>query len=136
MSKVLTPTIVKANARKIAFETLVNAMVATYGKDKVFIIGDSEIAVQVDISPTNEPIYVTYSPTVKDYCERTTKTKTIKAFDPIAEMTAYQEKCEEREKKAEITKENKQKKIEADKKRRETTRQARLEKEKEKKGGE
>lgn len=136
MGKV-TPTTVKALARNKAFETLVKIMKESYGSENVYITGDSEIAVKIDTAPTGEPIFATYSPTIKDYCDRTTKTKTIKAFNPNIEVSEFAEKCSEREKKAEIAKENKAKKIEIDKKRREKAMEERQKlEEKKKKGGE
>jgi len=129
----ITPTTVKAVARTKAFETLIDVMRKCYGAENVHIIGDSEIAVKVDTSPEGEPIYSTYSPTIKDYCDRTTKTKTLKAFDPSIAENEYKEKCAEREKKAETARENKAKKIKADNERREKARQERQKLEEKKK---
>lgn len=84
-----TPTTVKNNARVKAFDLMVEMFGQAYGLDKVHRIGDTEIAVEIDTAPTGEPIYAVYSPTVKDYCDRTTKTKTIKAYDLTAEVNAY-----------------------------------------------
>ena len=102
-----TPVQVMNDVRPVAFENLVKAMTAVYGEDNVFRIGDSEIAVKVADSPDGKPIYARYSPTIANYTERTTKTKTIKAFDARKEAKEYAEsqkiKAEEAAKNAEIT---------------------------------
>ena len=101
-----TPVQVMNDVRPVAFESLVKAMTAVYGEDNVFRIGDSEIAVKVADSPDGKPIYARYSPTIANYTERTTKTKTIKAFDAPALAKEYAEsqktKAEEAAKNAEI----------------------------------
>ena len=107
MAKELTPVQVMNDVRPVAFENLVKAMTLVYGEDKVFRIGDSEIAVKVADSPDGKPIYARYSPTIANYTERTTKTKTIKAFDAPKEAKKYAEsqkiKAEEAAKNAETT---------------------------------
>lgn len=122
-----TPTTVKNNARVKAFDFMVEIFNQAYGLDKVHRIGDTEIAVEIDTAPTGEPIYALYSPTVKDYCDRTTKSKTIKAFDLTAEVNAYNALITKRETdKAEaLTKKNE--KIKADKARREANAKAKAE---------
>ena len=107
MAKELTPVQVMNDVRPVAFENLVKAMTLVYGEDKVFRTGDSEIAVKVADSPDGKPIYARYSPTIANYTERTTKTKTIKAFDAPKEAKKYAEsqkiKAEEAAKNAETT---------------------------------
>lgn len=107
MAKELTPVQVMNDVRPVAFENLVKAMTLVYGEDKVFRTGDSEIAVKVADSPDGKPIYARYSPTIANYTERTTKTKTIKAFDALKEAKKYAEsqkiKAEEAAKNAETT---------------------------------
>ena len=107
MAKEKTPVQVMNDIRPVAFDALVKAMSAVYGEDNVFRIGDSEIAVKVADSPDGKPIYARYSPTIANYTERTTKTKTIKAFDAPEEAKKYAEsqknKAEEAAKNAEIT---------------------------------
>lgn len=117
MSK--TPTTVKNETRQIAFSTMVEIFTSHYGRENVFITGDSEIAVKVNTAPTGEPIYATYSPTVKDYCDRTTKTKTIKAFNANEVAVQFANKVNEREVKAEEIKQKKEAKIKRDKELRE-----------------
>lgn len=117
MNKTLTT--VKNETRQIAFSTMVEIFTAHYGKENVFITGDSEIAVKVNTAPTGEPIYATYSPTVKDYCDRTTKTKTIKAFNVNEVAAQFANKVNEREVKAEEIKQKKEAKIKRDKELRE-----------------
>lgn len=127
MAKSVTPTTVKNNARTKAFDVMVNAFTQVCGADGVVRVGDTEIAVQVDTAPTGEPIYALYSPTVKDYCDRKTPTKTIKAFDLTAEVNAYTAVVEKRKVDAEEAEKRKAKKMELDKARREANAKARAE---------
>lgn len=114
-----TPTTIKNETRELAFKTMVEIFQKHYGENSVFIIGDSEIAVQVDTSPDGKPIYSTYSPTIKDFCDRKTKTKTIKAFNVHELAAQYANKVNEREAKAEENKAKKEAKIKRDKELRE-----------------
>ena len=114
-----TPTTIKNESREIAFKTMVEIYKAHYGENKVFIIGDSEIAVEVNVSPDGKPIYATYSPTIKDFCDRKTKTKTIKAFNINEVAAQYANKVNEREAKAEEDKAKKEAKIKRDRQLRE-----------------
>lgn len=116
-----TPTTIKNEARAKAFAELLAMCISRYGTDEgeVVIIGDSEIAVHIDNAPTGESIYEVLSPTIKDYCDRKTKTKTIKAFDVMEERAKFSKLLEERAEKAEQAKINKAKKIERDRKARE-----------------
>lgn len=123
----ITPTTVKNQVRAECFEGLKLALSQVYGADNIYQIGDTEIAVKVGISPDDKPIYATFSPIVKDYCDRTTKTKTIKAFDLTAEVNAYNATLDKRAKEAEETAERKTKKIAEDKARREATAKAKAE---------
>ena len=63
---------------------------------------------------------------IKDYCDRKTNTKTIKAFDVTAERVEYVKHCEEREAEAKRKAEINKKKIERDKAAREKRRAERL----------
>ena len=110
MAKAPTPTTVKAQARKIAFQKLCEV----FGDYDFLQVGDSEIAVPIDTAPTGEIIYALFSPTVKDYCERKTPNKVIPAYDPIAESEKYGAHVEKRIKKAEMAKKKKAEKIEKD----------------------
>ena len=110
-----TPTTVKNEVRAETFQNMVTMFSETYGNDKVFIIGDSEIAVQVSTAPTGEPVFATFSPTVKDYCDRTTKTKTVKAFDVTAEVAKFSATLNKRAETAKKNAENKAAKIAKDK---------------------
>ena len=127
MTKIKTPTTVKNETRTAVFETMRVALATAYGAENVFRIGDTEVAVKVGNAPTGEPIYATFAPTVKDYTDRTTKNKTIKAFDLTAEVAAYEETLAKRKAKAEETAERKAKKIETDKARREANAKAKAE---------
>ena len=88
-----TPTTVKNETRIEAFARMCEIYASAYGENNVFRIDDSEIAVRVSTSPTGEPIFATFSPTIKDYCDRKTKTKTIKAFDLTKAIEDYEKKC-------------------------------------------
>ena len=123
----LTPTTVKNKARLTAFKRMYEIYCQAYGGNKVFCIGDSEIAVEIDTAPTGEPIYATFSPVVKDYCDRTTKTKTIKAFDLTAEINAYTATLEKRAKEEAEAKAKKAEKIAKDKAQREANAKAKAE---------
>ena len=127
MSNKITPTTVKNQIRMECFEGLRVALGQVYGAENVYRIGDTEIAVKVGISPDDEPIYATFSPTVKDYCDRQTKTKVIKAFDLTAAVNAYNATLDKRAKEAEETAERKAKKIAEDKAKREANAKAKAE---------
>ena len=116
MAKELTPVQVMNSVRPTVFQNLVKALSAVYGEENTFIIGDSEVAVKVEYSPTGEPIYARYSPTIANYTERTTKSKTIKAFDAPKEAAKYRTKKEEDAKKAEESAKLKAEQIERTKK--------------------
>ena len=122
----ISPTVVKNRTRAAVFQTMVKIFIAEYGEDNVTRIGDSEIAVKVATAPTGEPIYSLFSPMIKDYCDRKTNTKTIKAFDVTAERKEYVKHCEEREAEAKRKAEINKKKIERDKAAREKRRAERL----------
>lgn len=126
MSK-LTPTTVKNQIRTECFEGLRVALGQVYGAENVHRIGDTEIAVKVGISPDDEPIYATFSPTIKDYCDRQAKTKVIKAFDLTAAVNAYNATLDKRAKEAEETAKRKAKKIAEDKARQEANTKAKAE---------
>lgn len=127
MANTVTPTTVKNNARATAFDVMVSAFTGAYCAEKVFRIGDSEIAVEVDTAPTGEPIYAVFAPVIKDYCDRTTKTKTIKAFDLTEAVNAYNATLAKRAKEAEETAERKAKKVAEDKAKREANAKAKTE---------
>ena len=110
-----TPTTVKNEIRANVFARMCEIFSEAYGEHACYRIGDSEIAVCVATAPTGEPIYATFSPTVKDYCNRTTNTKTIKAFDVATAVTEYKNKCSKREADATAKAEAKKAKITKDK---------------------
>ena len=127
MTKIKTPTTVKNEIRTAVFETMRVALATAYGAENVFRIGDTEVAVKVGNAPSGEPIYATFAPTVKDYTNRTTNTKTIKAFDLTAEVNAYERKVAERDTKAAENAAKKADKVKADKARREANAKAKAE---------
>lgn len=110
-----TPTIVKNETRTNVFARMYEIFSEAYGEMNVHRIGDSEIAVCVATAPTGEPIYATFSPTVKDYCDRKTTSKTIKAFNLTAAIIEYANKCAKREADATARTEAKKAKIAKDK---------------------
>lgn len=120
-----TPTTVKNEVRTNVFQSLKEVMAEKYGVDNVFIIGDTEIAVNVATSPDGEPIFATFSPTIKDYCDRKTPKKVIPKFDIGAAVNAFQETLDKRKENAALALEKKAKKIERDKAAREKARIAR-----------
>lgn len=113
---VKTPVQIMNAVRPVVFDTMVSALSAVYGEDNIYRIGDSEIAVKVDVSPDGEPIYATFSPTVKNYTARTTKTKTMTAFNAPEMAEKYAELVKTREEEAAKKAEEKAKKTERDKK--------------------
>lgn len=110
-----TPTTIKNEARGKAFTRMMAMYVTEYGEENVKQTGDSEIAVAIDTAPTGEKIWATFSPTVKDYCERKTRTKTIFAYDVDAAATKYAQTVTAREQTAAEDAEKKAAKIERDK---------------------
>lgn len=126
-----TPTTIKNEARTIAFAEL--CRVFTDGGYSVHRIGDSEIAILIDTTEDGEPIYATFAPVIKDYCDRQTKTKIIKAFDLTEEVEKYKETLAKREEKTKVNAERKAKKIEKDKAKREANKKAKEEQAKMKK---
>ena len=127
MTNIKTPTTIKNEARVAAFEALRVALAEVYGAENVFRVGDTEVAVKVADAPSGEPIYATFAPTVKDFVDRATKTKTVKAYDLTAEVEAYEAKVKGREVKAAEAAEKKAVKVAADKARREATAKAKAE---------
>lgn len=95
-----TPVQIMNAVRPDAFKNLVKAMTMVYGEENVLQIGDSEIAVKVADSPDGKPIYATYSPTIKNYTERRTTTKTMTAYDAPAEAKKYAESVKKQEEEA------------------------------------
>jgi len=123
----LTPTTIKNQVRAQSFEGLKVALGQIYGAENVHQIGDTELAVKVGAGPDDEPIYATFSPIIKDYCDRQTKTKTIKAFDLTAAVNAYNATLDKRAKEAEEAAERKAKKVAEDKAKREANAKAKAE---------
>ena len=127
MAKVKSPTTIKNEVRTEVFEVLRVALAEVYGTENIHRIGDTEVAVKVAEAPTGEPIYATFSPTIKDYCDRQTKTKTIKAFDLTAEVNTYKTTLEKRAKEEAEAKAKKAEKIAKDKAQREANAKAKAE---------
>lgn len=96
---------IKDKARSVAFSDLIAAFSELYGSDNVSVVGNSEIAVAIgDIKcadGTLGEVCFTVKPVVKDYEDRKTATKTIKAYERLNEADAYEADKSEKEKKAE-----------------------------------
>lgn len=93
----MTITTQKNLTRVKAVKEMTEIFTNRYGAENVYIIGDSEIAVKVDETENGEPIYATFSPTVKDFQDRKTPKKTIPKFDPAALAENWTEKVKLRE---------------------------------------
>lgn len=100
-----TTTAIKAAIRETAFSDLVTMFSEIYGADSVSVVGNSEIAVGCGIVKDKDGFerecVFTVKPVVKDYEDRKTATKTIKAYDRLDEAEAYEAEKSEKEKKAE-----------------------------------
>jgi hypothetical protein len=100
-----TTTAIKTAIRETAFSDLITAFSEIYGADNVSIVGNSEIAVGCGIVKDKDGFehecVFTVKPVVKDYEDRKTATKTIKAYDRLDEAEAYEAEKSEKEKKAE-----------------------------------
>ena len=100
-----TTTAIKTAIRETAFSDLITAFSEIYGADSVSIVGNSEIAVGCGIVKDKDGFerecVFTVKPVVKDYEDRKTATKTIKAYDRLDEAEAYEAEKSEKEKKAE-----------------------------------
>lgn len=94
---------IKEAIRVEAFDSVVEAMKAKYGEENVTIVGKSEVATAVLLIETMEGFImeacVTFSPTVKDYKERTTEKKFFSEYDRKYEGGIWQEKVEKDAKK-------------------------------------
>ena len=93
----MTITTQKNITRAKAVAEMVEIFKSHYGEENVYIIGDSEIAVKVDETDMGEPIFATFSPTVKDFQNRKTPKKTIPKFDPVALAEEWKKKLVKRE---------------------------------------
>lgn len=98
-------TACKNKARMEAFEALISAMSEIFGTERVSVIGNSEIAVGIgdtkDSDGFTREVCFTVKPVIKDWQNRKTATKTIKAFDRADEAEAFEISKSEAEKKAE-----------------------------------
>ena len=125
----MTITTQKNITRAKAVAEMVEIFKSHYGEENVYIIGDSEIAVKVDETDMGEPIFATFSPTVKDFQNRKTPKKTIPKFDPVALAEEWQKKLIKREEEKAEKAKAKEEKIRRDKELREKKRQEKLAKE-------
>ena len=109
--------------RKTATDVLRKILVAEYGADNVYQVGDSEFSVMVGESENGEPIYINYSPEVKNFQTHKTPRKIMYAYDAPQMAKEYQETQRQKaEQKAEIERKKKEK-IEKDKARRKEMRE-------------
>ena len=125
----MTITTQKNITRTKAVAEMVEIFKSHYGEENVYIIGDSEIAVKVDETDMGEPIFATFSPTVKDFQNRKTPKKTIPKFDPVALAEEWKKKLIKREEEKAEKAKAKEEKIRRDKELREKKRQEKLAKE-------
>ena len=109
-----TPVQIMNAVRPTAFQRLCKAIRAEFPESEIFVTGDSEIAVKIDESPSGEPIYATYSPTIRNYTTRQTKSKTMTAYNAPKVAAEYAEKCVKREEEAKKAAELKEKKKKKD----------------------
>lgn len=123
---------IKDGVRDVAFQDLLEMFTAKYGADRVTVVGNSEIAVGIDdiklSDGTISELVFTVKPVVKDYEDRKTATKTIKAYERLIEGDTYEVSKTEKEKKAEEKAKAKAEKIERDKKTRAEKAKAKAEK--------
>ncbi len=127
-----SPTALKNDVRDKSFQTLLELLTEKFGSDCVSIVGNSEIAVGFDDVQTadgfTQEICFTVKPVIKDYADRKTATKTIKAYDRFDEVEAYEVNKTEKERKAEERAKAKADKIARDKKARAERAKAKAEK--------
>lgn len=95
--KALTTKMVQNNTRIQAVADLYEMLVGKYGADKVFKVKDSEFSVYMGDSPTGEPMYTNYAPTVKEYVRRKTEKKLFLPYDGVEEARKYAEAQAEKE---------------------------------------
>ncbi len=112
-----TPVQEANKVRPQAFEALVGLLATQY--DGIGQTGNSTVVVPVGISADGETMYMELSATIKNHKTRTTKSKTILAFDFDKETADYKSKVEEAKAKAEEKAKKKAEKIAKDKARRE-----------------
>lgn len=93
----MTITTQKNLSRAKAVKEMIDIFGNFYGKENVYIIGESEIAVKVDATENGEPIFATFSPTVKDFQNRKTPKKIIPKFDPVTLAKNWEKKVHQRE---------------------------------------
>lgn len=100
-----TATAIKNAVRETGFSDLVELFSERYGADNVSVVGNSEIAVGCGVVKDKDGFerecVFTVKPVVKDYEDRKTATKTIKAYDRLDEAEAYEVAKSEKEKAAE-----------------------------------
>lgn len=121
----LTPSQVKTKSRTESTEILKKMLIAEFGEDKVFQVGDHEFSVFWGVSPTGKEMYVNFSPEVKEYEGRKTKMREYPAFNGKEQAEKYkEEKAKKDETKAEKLK-LKNEKIERDRKAREKQKEIR-----------
>lgn len=124
MSKV-TPTQIKNQSRAESAGILRKILIMEFGEDRVFQVGDSEFSVYWGDSPNGEPMYVNFSPQVKEFEGRKTKMREYPAYNGKEQAENYEKtKAEKAETRAEKAK-AKAEKMERDKKAREKQKEIR-----------
>lgn len=91
---------VKAAAREMVFEKLLNFFKNELGDSNVSIIGANEIAICVGYRNNSygksQEVCVVIKPTAKDFENRKTTKKSFVSFDRIAAENEYKTTCENR----------------------------------------
>lgn len=111
-----TYTTIKNEIRATATEMLEKALREMYGDAVVGKSGTSEIVLDFgEDDETGNRRYVTFAPTVKEFRDRKTTSKSFKAFDGKKAVDDYVEAMRKKAEKAEEDKKKKEEKIAADK---------------------
>lgn len=128
ITKDYTVTKAKADAKTDVMSVIFSAMTDIYGEDNVAMVrtgGTSktnEIGVVIgtaSVDGEDVPVCVTINASAKDFTERKTKSRTFSAFDFAAAKEEYEDYVQEKADKDAEKAAAKQKKIEADKAKRE-----------------
>lgn len=111
-----TYTTIKNEIRATATEMLEKALREMYGDVVVGKSGTSEIVLDFgEDDETGNRRYVTFAPTVKEFRDRKTTSKSFKAFDGKQAVSDYAESIEKKARETEEKRKAKEEKIAADK---------------------
>lgn len=111
-----TYTTIKNEIRATATEMVEKALREMYGDVVVGKSGTSEIVLDFgEDDETGNRRYVTFAPTVKEFRDRKTTSKSFKVFDGKQAVSDYAESIEKKAREAEEKRKAKEEKIAADK---------------------